>query len=497
MEKSYQSQSNQLKTAVIYARYSSENQTEQSIDGQLRVCTDYAKNNNIVIVNTYIDRAMTGTNDNRPAFQQMLKDSSNGNWDYVLVYKFDRFSRNKYETAIHKKTLKDNGVKLRSATEYLPDTPEAIIMESMFEGYAEYYSAELSQKVKRGMNETRLKGNFTGGNLLYGYKIVNKKVVINEEEAEIVRYIYEQYSYDVAVKDIIKVLTERGVYYKGKEFLRNTVYNMLKNEKYAGIYRFKNEVFTDMYPRIVPQNIFDRVHKKIVANKYGTKSEKIDYLLRHKLKCGYCGSTVTAETGTARSGKTCHYYKCFGRKRANGCTKSIVKKNDFETLILTILETELNKPEIVNLIVDSILKAQESNSRENAVLSMLLSEKKQIEKSLDNIMKAIENGIISNTTNKRLNELENTIEELERKILIEKSKCAVEITEKEIRNFIETSLNLELKSLICVLIKEVVVYDDRIEIHYNMPNNTTSPDGSQGFCFYTEERNGYIIEMLI
>ena len=142
MEKK-KSQSNQLKTAVIYARYSSENQTEQSIDGQLRVCTDYAKNNNIVIVNTYIDRAMTGTNDNRPAFQQMLKDSSNGNWDYVLVYKFDRFSRNKYETAIHKKTLKDNGVKLRSATEYLPDTPEAIIMESMFEGYAEYYSADV------------------------------------------------------------------------------------------------------------------------------------------------------------------------------------------------------------------------------------------------------------------------------------------------------------------------------------------------------------------
>ena len=497
MEKSYQSQSNQLKTAVIYARYSSENQTEQSIEGQLRVCTDYAKSNNIVIVNTYIDRAMTGTNDNRPAFQQMLKDSSNGNWDYVLVYKFDRFSRNKYETAIHKKTLKDNGVKLKSATEYLPDTPEAIIMESMFEGYAEYYSAELSQKVKRGMNETRLKGNFTGGNLLYGYKIVNKKVVINEEEAEIVRYIYEQYSYDVAVKDIIKALTEKGVYYKGKEFLRNTVYNMLKNEKYSGIYRFKNEVFTDMYPRIVPQNIFDRVHKKIVANKYGTKSEKIDYLLRHKLKCGYCGSTVTAETGTARSGKTCHYYKCFGRKRANGCTKSIVKKNEFETLILTILETELNKPEIMNIIVDGILKAQETNSRENAVLSMLLSEKKQIEKSLENIMKAIENGIISNTTNKRLHELESKLEDIEKELLIENAKVEIALTESDIREYFKETLKLEAKAFVSILIKEIEMYDDTLKIYFNTPNSSISPDKSQGFCFSKINDFGYKIEMYI
>ena len=124
-----------MKAAVIYARYSSDSQTEQSIEGQLRVCEDYAKSHDIVIVNTYIDRAMTGTNDNRPAFQRMLKDSNRKEWDFILVYKFDRFSRNKYETAIHKKELKDNGVKVVSATEFVPDTPEGIIFESMLEGY--------------------------------------------------------------------------------------------------------------------------------------------------------------------------------------------------------------------------------------------------------------------------------------------------------------------------------------------------------------------------
>lgn len=124
-----------MKTAVIYARYSSDSQTEQSIEGQMRVCEDYARNNDIVILARYIDRAMTGTNDNRPDFQRMLKDSDSRTWNYVLVYKLDRFSRNKYEMAVHKKTLKDNGVRVISATEYIPDSPEAIILESMLEGY--------------------------------------------------------------------------------------------------------------------------------------------------------------------------------------------------------------------------------------------------------------------------------------------------------------------------------------------------------------------------
>ena len=124
-----------MQTAVIYARYSSDNQTEQSIEGQLRVCEEYAKKNNILILGTYIDRAMTGTNDNRPDFQRMIKDSSRKEWNYVICYKLDRFSRNKYETAIHKKTLRDNGVKVLSAMENIPDTPEGIILESLLEGY--------------------------------------------------------------------------------------------------------------------------------------------------------------------------------------------------------------------------------------------------------------------------------------------------------------------------------------------------------------------------
>ena len=131
-----------MKTGVEYLRYSSDRQTEQSIEGQKRVCDEFAKRNDIVIVDTYIDRAMTGTNDNREAFQQMLKDSDKKAWDFVLVYKLDRFSRNKYEMAIHRKHLKDNGIKILSAMENIPDTPEGILLESLLEGMNQYYSAE-------------------------------------------------------------------------------------------------------------------------------------------------------------------------------------------------------------------------------------------------------------------------------------------------------------------------------------------------------------------
>ena len=209
-----------MKTAVIYARYSSDNQTEQSIEGQLRVCQDYAQRNDILILKTYIDRAMTGTNDNRPDFQQMIKDSEKKEFEYIIVYKIDRFSRNKYETAKYKKILKDNSVKLLSAMENIPDTPEGIILESLLEGMAEYYSAELAQKVKRGMKETRFKGNFTGGHLIYGYKVENHKVIIDEEKAEVVRFIYEQYSLGTYVKDIIAELNSKRIFNKGKPFAK-------------------------------------------------------------------------------------------------------------------------------------------------------------------------------------------------------------------------------------------------------------------------------------
>ena len=157
-----------MEIAVIYARYSCSNQTEQSIEGQLRVCEEFARRKNLIIVGSYIDRATTGTNDKRAEFQKMIKDSAKKTWKYVIVYQLDRFARNRYDSAIYKSKLKSNGVKVISAQENISDDASGILMESVLEGMAEYYSKELSQKTKRGMLETRKKGLFQGGHLLYG-----------------------------------------------------------------------------------------------------------------------------------------------------------------------------------------------------------------------------------------------------------------------------------------------------------------------------------------
>ena len=471
-----------MKTAVIYARYSSDSQTEQSIEGQMRVCEEYAKSHDILILNTYIDRAMTGTNDRRPDFQRMIQDSSRKEWDYVLVYKLDRFSRNKYETAIYKKALKDNQVKVLSATEYIPDTPEAIIFESMLEGYAEYYSAELSQKIRRGNNESRRKGNLTGGTIPYGYKNENKKAVIVPEEAEIVRYIYEQYSIGVYVKDIIAELNSKGLLHKGKPFAKNTVYGILGNERYSGIYRHNGEVFDNIYPQIVPQETFDKVRKKVNANKFGKRSEHITYLLKDKIKCGYCGKSIIGENGTSKNGERKYYYTCCGRKKkTTDCKKQAIRKDVLEKIILDNVIEQIQKANSLDYIISGIMREQERRAQANIVLSLLLKEQRQTENAIQNIMTAIENGGTTNTVMKRMRELEARQSELEQQILIEKSKTTVQLSETQIREFYTKALALEPKLLINHLIKQITLYDDRIEIEYNSPIKQSPDDDNRGF----------------
>lgn len=475
-----------MKTAVIYARYSCDNQTEQSIEGQLNVCQDYAKQNDILILDTYVDRAMTGTNDNRPAFQKMLKDSAGREWDYILVYKLDRFSRNKYETAIHKKTLRDNGVKVLSAMENIPDTPEGIILESLLEGMNQYYSAELAQKVKRGMRENRRKGFYQGGGLPYGYKAVDHKIVIDDTKADVVLYIFDQYSKGKFVRDIIADLTAKGVFYKGKPFPRNIVYNILKNEKYSGTYRRGDEIVDKMYPQLIPADLFKRVRAIVEKNRYGKQCLTASgvLLLRQKLRCGYCGKPITGDSSHTRNGTIFRYYKCSGRKLKSGCQKMQVRKEFLEEFVLNAIVKRLNDPDIMSGIVTELLKEQDDSLKSNSTLTMLRNEKAGIDKSLDNLVAALESGIVSKTTNKRLQDLERQQSELERQIQLEQSKQTVTLSGAEIRSFYEQALRLNPQMLLSCLVKEIVLYDDRMEIYYNTPLKE-GPDDNRGFLFYS------------
>ena len=476
-----------MKTAVIYARYSSDRQTEQSIEGQLRVCNEYAERNDILVIDTYIDRAMTGTNDRRTSFQQMLKDSSKGAWDYVIVYKIDRFGRNKYEIAMNKHTLKLNGIRLLSAMENIPDTPEGIILESLLEGMAEYYSAELSQKVKRGMNESRLKGQYTGGPVVFGYKVEKKKILIDEEQAKVLRYMYEQYAAGVYVKDIIAELTEKGIYYRGEPFKRTTVYNLLRNEKYAGILRHGDEVFTNIYPRIVPEEVFNIVQQKIADNHYG-KHVQVKYLLKNKIRCGKCGHSIASDSGTGKSGEIKRYYKCTNRKHNAACDKLPIRKELLEQIVIDVTFKLFENSDNITLLADKVLEEHKKRRDDNSVIILLTKERADIQKAIDNIISCMEQGIVSNSTKKRLDDLEKQLESLNEKILLEKTKAKTQVSKEEIVKYIRTTMKKTPEQILRSLIKEIVLYDDKMEIYYNYadPKRRLDDENRQAFSFYSE-----------
>ena len=305
--------------AVIYARYSSDNQREESIEGQIRECTAFAVKNGITILQQYIDRAFSAKTDNSPEFQRMVKDSGKHLFDMVIVWKLDRFSRNRYDSARYKALLKKNGVKVVSATEVISEGAEGIILESVLEGYAEYYSADLAEKVGRGLTENALKCKFNGGTKPIGYVIDSEQhFQIDPFTAPFVREAFQRYAEGATMKELVVWLNDRGIRNsRGLPLNFNSIQRMLNNRRYIGEYSFRDIVIPDGIPAIVPKELFDRVQEKLEKNKKAPARHKAedDYLLTTKLFCGYCGAYLCGERGTSRTGDVHHYYKCVSVKK--------------------------------------------------------------------------------------------------------------------------------------------------------------------------------------
>ena len=470
-----------MKTAVIYARYSSEKQTEQSIEGQIRVCNEFAAKNDIKIVDTYIDRATTGTNDNRAAFQKMLSDSDKKPiWDLVLVYALDRFGRNSIEVAVNKQRLQKNNIILISATQRTSvnidgtKNLDGIILENVLIGLSEYYSAELSQKVRRGQRESRQKGNFLGGKVPYGYRVENKKVLIDEERAEVVRLIFQLYANGKCVREILDELNRIGILYNGKPMYQSTLFKILKLEKYTGIYRYDGEIYTNIYPQIIPIPLFERVQKMMEHNKLGANSRNTDFVLKGKLYCGLCGMKINGDSGTSHTGVKKFYYTCSNKKRFRKCNKTSIKKDEMEQMVFDYTFKMFDSPETISKIADEIIQLHNQMTKEQSILHLLNEERAKLQKSLNNLMIAIEEGVLTSTTKARVNELEALIAETDMKIFVEQSKLERTLKKEDVEKYIIEGLQGDGKALIESLIDKVVLYEDKIEITYKYTNH--NPD---------------------
>ena len=459
--------------AVIYARYSSENQREESIEGQIRECYAFARKNNISVVAEYIDRAFSAKTDRRPDFQRMIKDSAKKNFNLVLVWKLDRFARNRYDSANYKATLKRNGVKVMSVTESISEGSEGILLESVLEGMAEYYSAELSEKVLRGHHENALKCRYNGGTLPIGFSIDKEKNYhVDPITSPYIVEAFTMYDEGRTMKEIVAVLNQHGLKnQRGGELNLNSVSRLLQNRFYIGEYKYREVLVPDGIPAIIPKDLFDRVQEKLAKNKKAPARHKAedDYLLTTKLFCGDCQSLMFGESGTSQSGATYHYYKCSSAKKKTGCNRKPVKKKWIEDAVLDQVKIVLHDDIFIGDVVHKYLEYQQ---QENTVIPYLEKSLSDTQRSIDNLIAAIEQGIITSSTKQRLETLEVTKRELEDKILIENMKRPLR-TEDELwawfrymRNFDLTRLE-ERRQLIDVFVNTVFLYNDRFLLTLN------------------------------
>ena len=471
-----------MKKAVIYARYSSDKQTEQSIEGQVLVCKEFADKNGIVIIGEYVDRAMTGTNDNRPEFQRMIADSKKGEFEVILVYKLDRFSRDKCESVIYKKQLKDIGVKVQSATEMISDTPEGILLESIIEGYNQFYSVELAQKIRRGNRMNCEKGLWTGGSLLFGYKVIDKKIHIDEEKAEIVRKFFKDYANGVTKKQIVNELNSKGIRtLRGYQFTTNSFWSCLSNKRYLGIVEHTNgEIYTNIYPQIIDQETFNRVQIMLGNRKKkpAMAKAKVDYVLTARVFCGLDGSTMSGVSGTSRTaGKKC-YYACNQRYKYKKCDKKHERKDDLENEVVRHTRAYILHPKNQEAIIDKLMALQEKSLTDDKIKdyeSRIAKIDREIVKLVDVIMRAEGEDLIKqiNQKSKDLSIQKKDLEyELARIKLINKVLKTRDDYRKLINKFIQldTDKHEERKLLINGLVNSVWVFEQGIICFYNSEN---------------------------
>lgn len=464
--------------AVIYARYSSHGQTEQSIEGQLHDNYEWARQQGVTVMAEYIDRALTGTKDQRPDFQRMIEDAAKRQFEMVIVWKLDRFARNRYDSAIYKSKLKKYGVKVVSVKENITDSPEGIILEGLLESMAEYYSANLSQNVKRGLRESMEKGQFCGGNIPYGYKVVDKKLVLDEKTAPTMRYIFESYASGMTKKEIIDELNRRCIRNRnGKPLSYTSFQNALRARTYIGEYVYNGRILEGCAEPLVSREVFEKVQSRLDqrAHAPAATKAKIPYLLQGKVYCGLCGAPMFGESGTSHTGKLHTYYCCYNRKRKKGCRKATERRDFLETYVVAQTMEYVLTPSRISHIADAVIgeyNKEFSGSRIGEMEKALAQVERELDKLVDALIdapKAAHKKIYD-----RMELLEKQKVELETDVAKLRVAMNLQLTKKEVVSWLNTFRDSDPTDpdfrarLIDTFINSIYVYEDRIIVFYNI-----------------------------
>lgn len=464
--------------AVIYARYSSHSQTEQSIEGQLRDCHEYARRYDINVVGEYIDRATSGMTDERPDFQRMIADAAKKQFERVIVWKLDRFARNRYDSALYKHRLKQYGIRVISAMENVGEGDESILLEALLEASAEYYSLDLKKKIKRGQRENIAKGKYCGGPIPYGYKLIDGKLRVDDKTAPTVRFLFEQYASGVPMKEIIDELTRRGVRgSRGGALTYNTFSRVLTNTTYIGQYKYKGDVVPDLAEPMIDADLFERTQAVVKANAHAPAANKaeVDYLLQGKAFCGKCGSHMVGESGRGKNGDTYYYYACANRKKRHTCKKKNEKKDFIEWYVVEQTVQYVLTPQHIENVAKAIV-AQYDNEFSGSKIDECEKQIRQLDRELNKLVDALIDA--PKAAHKRIYEKMESLEAqkaaAESDLIKLRIASDIRLTENEVRAWLKKFCTGDLfdpefrRNIIDAFINCIYLYDDRVIIFYNI-----------------------------
>ena len=442
-----------MNNAVIYARFSSTGQNEQTIDGQIRVCKEYAEKQGLSIIGVYDgDKAKSASKDTekRKDLHKMFAAAETGAFQFIIVYKMDRFARNRNESRIFKSELAKHGVRVLSATENITDDEGGELYEMILEWNDEKYSQRLSKRVRDGLTTSIENGTYTGQRLICGYKLVDTEragrrskfihtVAIDEEQAEVVRFVFEEYAKGTDKKIIAEMLNEKGLRYNGKPYHFRMFEKWLPNRKYTGEFLFGGRLCNNMFPQIIDNALFEKVQERLKANKIlaGANSAVEPYLLTGKAFCGHCGTAIIAGGGTSKTG-TKHYYYVCKKKNKGLCDKKRSDKNNLEKAVTEFVIRCLENKEIVSKAADDVLNYYEQRTGDDGMKSIdtrIAHAQNEVEQMTNAYIMA-KNDLLRANIEKKMNELEVYLQDLNKQKAQIRLERGLRITKPQILEFV-------------------------------------------------------------
>ena len=466
--------------AVIYARYSSHQQKDVSIEQQVDECTEYAVKNGYTIVHVYADRHISGRTDRRPEFQRLMRDAEKKEFQTVVSYKSNRMARNMLHALMYEDKLSKLSIEVVYVKEEFGNNAAGRFALRMMMNMNQFYSENMAEDIKRGMY-SGAKDCLVVSSIPLGFRRGDDgKYAIDNEKAEVVREIFDRVARGSTFAEIATDFNSRNIRTsRGNPWQKTSFSIIMSNEAYIGVYHFGEIRIEGGMPAIVSKEVFEKVQDEIGnrrAKNIPSRWQKSDFLLTGKLFCGHCLSSMIGSSGTARNGAKHHYYVCQKRNSANTCKKKNVRRSAAERLVANAICEYILMPKTIEWIADNAMKYAKKMQAQSAIKEVE-AELAEINKQLANLINAVAQGIINNTTQDKILALENEQRDAQQRLSLGK-RMLPNFTREQIIGWLESFRTRKFddpsfkKALFHNFLEAAYLYDDRLRLVFNYTGQT-------------------------